>query len=54
MDRFNRFCEKIKDGKNMDNALVYAYFDIRSTQDLGEFWEKSLQDKARIKKQARL
>jgi hypothetical protein len=54
VDRFNRFCEKIKDGKNMNNALATAYFDIRSVEDLGNFWEQSLREKANNKKKMML
>jgi hypothetical protein len=49
VDRFNRLCEKLKDGKKMDDALAYAYFDIRNIDDLGKFWEESLRRKADAK-----
>jgi hypothetical protein len=45
VDRFNRLCEKIRDGRKIDDALVFAYFDIRSVEDLGKFWEQSLKMK---------
>lgn len=46
---FNEFCRKIKEGKSLDDALNYAYFDIRSTAGLSEAWEKQLRDKIRAK-----
>lgn len=46
---FNDFCRKIKDGKSFDDALSYAYFDIRNSSDLAEFWEKYLRDKLKSK-----
>lgn len=49
-ERFNDFCKKIKDGKSLDDALGYAYFDIRNSSVLGEFWEQSLRDKLKNKK----
>lgn len=49
VERFNYFCEKIKDGRPFDDALAYAYFDIRSENDLAQFWERYLKDKAKVK-----
>ncbi|MBI5873524.1 MAG: hypothetical protein HZB36_05210 [Candidatus Omnitrophica bacterium] len=46
---FNEFCRKIKDGKSFDDALAYAYFDIRSTEGLSELWENHLRDKIKAK-----
>ena len=49
---FSDFCRKIKDGRSFEDALAYAYFDIRNLGDLSEFWEKSLRDKLKSKNQA--
>ncbi|MEK7849992.1 MAG: peptidase MA family metallohydrolase [Candidatus Omnitrophota bacterium] len=48
-EAFNDFCKKLKDRKSLDDALAYAYFDIRSLSQLAEMWEASLKDKARSK-----
>ncbi|OIO35670.1 MAG: hypothetical protein AUJ74_05495 [Candidatus Omnitrophica bacterium CG1_02_44_16] len=48
-DAFNDFCKKLKDRRSLDDALAYAYFDIRSLSDLGELWEASLKDKLKSK-----
>ncbi len=44
-ERFNNFCKKLKDGKSLDDALGFAYFDIRDSDMLGEYWEGYLRDK---------
>jgi len=49
VESFNNFCEKLKDGKTLDDALSYAYFYIRSAQDLKKFWEEYLQGKSKSK-----
>jgi hypothetical protein len=49
IERFNRFCEKLRDRKSVDDALAYAYFDVRSQSDLGEQWETFLRKKAGVK-----
>ncbi len=41
-ERFNYMCEKIKAGRPFEDALAYAFFDIRSFEDLAGEWEKSL------------
>lgn len=46
---FNSLCRKLKEGKDLDDALGYSYFDIRSARVLGEMWEKSLRDKIKAK-----
>ncbi|MFH0877527.1 MAG: peptidase MA family metallohydrolase [Candidatus Omnitrophota bacterium] len=46
---FNEFCRKIRDGRSMDNALSYAYFDIRNLSQLAELWEGNLRGKAKAK-----
>ncbi len=46
VDSFNNFCQKLKDGKKFDDALGYAYFDIRNSAQLSEYWEESLREKA--------
>jgi len=48
-DAFNDFCRKLKDRKSLDDALAYAYFDIRSLSGLATLWEGSLKDKLRRK-----
>ncbi len=48
-EAFNDFCKKLKGRKSLDDALAYAYFDIRSLSHLAEMWEASLKDKARSK-----
>jgi hypothetical protein len=48
---FNQFCKKIKEGKTIDDALSYAYFDIRNAHRLGELWEEFLRDKLKAKSQ---
>lgn len=52
VDKFNELCKKIKDGKSFDDALSFAYFDIRSSSQLAEFWEKYLKDKLRSRDEA--
>lgn len=47
--RFNDFCRKLREGKKFDVALSYAYFDIRSTDDLGKLWEESLMKKVKTR-----
>ncbi|MFH1692621.1 MAG: peptidase MA family metallohydrolase [Candidatus Omnitrophota bacterium] len=42
---FNDFCRKLRDGKSLDRALSFSYFYIRNSDDLGEFWERYLEDK---------
>lgn len=49
---FNDFCRNIRDGKSFDDALSFAYFDIRSSADLAEFWENYLRDKLKVKSTA--
>jgi len=49
VDSFNNFCSKLKDGKNFNDALSYAYFYIRSASDLGVAWEQYLKDKLKVK-----
>jgi hypothetical protein len=51
-EAFSDFCRKIKDGKSFEDALAYAYFDIRNQRDLSEFWEKYLRDKLKSKDSA--
>ncbi|HAJ57029.1 MAG TPA: hypothetical protein DCL35_04590 [Candidatus Omnitrophica bacterium] len=46
---FGDFCRKIKDGKSFDDALAYAYFDIRSEEGLSDIWERYLRDKLKTK-----
>lgn len=46
---FNDFCRRIRDGKTLDDALSFAYFDIRNSSNLSEFWEKYLRDKLKSK-----
>ncbi|MFH0877070.1 MAG: peptidase MA family metallohydrolase [Candidatus Omnitrophota bacterium] len=46
---FNEFCRKIKDGRSFDDALSYAYFDIRNASQLAEFWENYLRNKLKAK-----
>jgi hypothetical protein len=45
VERFGYLLRKIKEGMDFDDALTYAYFDIRSQEDLAEFWESSLKKK---------
>ena len=52
IEAFNNFCQKLKDGKSLDDALSFAYFYIRSSSDLGDFWEKYLQEKLKNKEAA--
>jgi hypothetical protein len=46
---FNEFCRKLKEGKSLDDALNYAYFDIRSAAKLSEVWEDQLRNKIKAK-----
>ncbi len=46
---FNELCRKLKEGKSLDDALSYSYFDIRSAKGLGEMWEDSLKSKMKAK-----
>lgn len=46
---FNDFCRKLKDGKSLDDALSFAYFDLRNSRDLGVFWENALREKIKKK-----
>jgi hypothetical protein len=46
---FSDFCRKLKERKPMDDALAYAYYDIRSVKDLSELWENYLKDKLKVK-----
>ena len=45
VDKFGYLFRKIREGLPFDDALAYTYFDIRSTEDLGKFWENYLKDK---------
>ncbi|MDD5019373.1 MAG: peptidase MA family metallohydrolase [Candidatus Omnitrophica bacterium] len=45
VERFGYLLRKIKEGMDFDDALAYAFFDIRSESDLGRFWEESLRKK---------
>ncbi len=47
---FSDFCRKIRDGKSVDDALSFAYFHIRSTDDLSTFWEGQLREKLNKRK----
>ncbi|MDD2866626.1 MAG: peptidase MA family metallohydrolase [Candidatus Omnitrophota bacterium] len=45
VERFSYLLRKIKDGMAFDDALAYAFYDIRSESDLGKYWEESLRKK---------
>lgn len=45
VEKFGYLFRKIRDGLSFDDALAYTYFDIRSTEDLAEFWENYLKGK---------
>jgi hypothetical protein len=45
VERFSYLLRKIKEGMAFDDALAYAFYDIRSESDLGRFWEESLKKK---------
>ncbi|MFA5038476.1 MAG: peptidase MA family metallohydrolase [Candidatus Omnitrophota bacterium] len=47
VDKFGYLFRKIREGLPFDSALAYAYFEIRSTADLGTYWENSLKQKMR-------
>lgn len=46
---FNSLCRKLKEGRDIDEALGYAYFDVRNSRVLGEMWERSLRDKLKAR-----
>ncbi len=46
---FSDFCRKLKEHKSLDDALAFAYFDIRSLKNLSELWEAYLKDKMKVK-----
>lgn len=48
VERFSYLLRKIKDGMAFDDALAYAFFDIRSESDLGKFWEEHLRKKLNV------
>lgn len=47
VDKCGYLFRKIREGMDLDSALAYAYFDIRSIEDLGKYWEDSLKQKLR-------
>jgi hypothetical protein len=51
---FSSFCNKIKDGKSMDDALGSAYFDVRDVHGLSQLWENSLRDKIKDRTKSKM
>lgn len=47
---FNEFLRKLKQGKSLEDALSFAYYDIRKISDLGKMWEDYLNSKLKNKK----
>jgi len=52
VERFSYLLRKIKEGMDFNDALAYAFFDVRSVDDLGKSWEESLRKKLKGAPQA--
>lgn len=51
---FSAFCRKLKERKSLDDALGYAYFDVRDLRGLSLLWERYLNDKLKAKNKNRM
>lgn len=41
-DKFTTFCQQLRDGKTLEEALKFSYSSIRSIEDLEREWKKQL------------
>ncbi len=45
IDRFNKVCDRVRDGKSFERALKLTLFGVQSLEDLSQMWEDSLRKK---------
>jgi len=54
VDRFNRICDRVREGRSFERALQLTLFGVQRLEDLAEMWEDSLKRKGRTRRKTML
>jgi len=54
IDRFNKVCDKVREGKSFERALKLTLFGVQGLEDLSEMWEDSLRTKKSLTRRTML